>query len=180
MRNFSIVLVCLFLVGCSASNLGRTYHPSEHAKAPGDKGVVIIFVDSGIEDGIAYRVWVDDEGQGLVFPNSFIRAQVMPGVTDVRCWEAFAGNIFKDSMPESYTSLGTPLSFKAGVVRPIDVEPGEVHYVRIRKESDEYFTACEEAKETTTICKKMRYKTIIEEVDGTVAAAELSGMKESL
>jgi hypothetical protein len=142
--------------------------------------VVIIFVDSGIEDGIAYRVWVDDEGQGLVFPNSFISAQVMPGVTDVRFWEEFAGNVFKDAMPESYTALGTPLSFKPGVTRPVDVKPGEVHFIRIRKEPGEYFTACEEAEETTTICKEKRYNTVIEEVDGTVATAELSGMKESL
>ena len=180
MRYFSIVLVCLFLVGCSAPNLGRTYHPSEHATAPADKGVVIVFVDSGVEERIAYRVWVDDDGQGLVFPNSFIRASAMPGVTDVRIWEEVAGNTIGNSMPESFTALGTPFSFKAGVVRPIDVKPGEVHYVRIRKDSDEYFTTCEEAEETTTICKKKRYKTVIEKVDGTAATAELSGMKESL
>jgi hypothetical protein len=179
-RNFSIALACLLLGSCFHSNLGETYQSSEHARTASDKGVVIIFADSGIEEGIAYGVWVDDKRQGLVFPNSFIRVYSTPGVADIRFWEQPAGNIFRDSLPESYTALGTPLSFKAGVVRPIDVKAGEVHYVRIRKESDEYFTACEEAKDTTTICKKMRYKTIIEEVDGTVAAAELSGMKESL
>ncbi|MGK0225078.1 MAG: hypothetical protein ACI9ON_004338 [Limisphaerales bacterium] len=179
-RYFFIALLCVVLVGCFSSNLGSAYHPSEHGKAPGDKGVVIIFVDSGIEQSIAYRVWIDDEGHGLIFPNSFTRVPAGPGVVNFRFWEQFAGNIFRDSMPDSYTALGTPFSFKPGIVRPIDVKPGEVKYIRIRKEFAEVFTACEEAKETTTICKKRQYKTVIEEVDGTVATADLSGMKESL
>jgi hypothetical protein len=173
-------LMCLLVGGCVSSNLGKTYKSSEHPNVTGDNGEVIIFADSEIEDGIAFRVWIDDKHQGLVFPKSFIRVGVTPGMSKIGFREEFAGNSFKDSLPESFTQLGSPFSFKPPLVRHIEVRTREVHYIGIRKESNEYFSECEETKETTTVCKANRYNTVIEQVDGIVANAELSGMKESL
>lgn len=177
-KNFTVILMCLLVSGCVTAKFGEEYKRSEHAIVTGGNGVVIIYADSEIEQGIVYQVWVNDKDAGFVFPDSFIRIISASGESIIRFWERI--DSLSSELPASYTALGTPFSFTPGVTRQIDVKAGDVYYIRIRKQHSEYFAECGETEEAITVCKKKRYKTMIEQVESSIAMKELSGMKESL
>ena len=178
MRCLSIILTCLTVSGCVSANFGEEYKHSEHAIATGDNGVVIIYADSKIEQGIVYQVWVNDKDAGFVFPESFLRVVSASAESIIRFWER--PDTISSELPESYTALSTPFSFTPGVIRRIDVKAGGIYHIRIRKESSESFQECGETNETVTVCKKKQFYTTIEQVESSVAMKELTGMKESL
>lgn len=179
MRHIFLLLTCLIIGGCVSAKLGETYNPGVHENTPEGRATLIVFVDKEVEAGIVYRVWVNDKELGYVFPNTFAQTAVSPGEVKIRFWEQVEKVDFEPP-PESLTLLGSPFSFKPGPEHSINTLPGEVHYMSIRKKAEEYFEQCAESKETTTICSRYTYTTVIEQVDADVATAALQGMRESL
>ena len=176
-----VIAICsLVLSGCFTATLGENYQHGSYVTSDPDEAWVIVYVDAAVDAGLTFRVWTNDDGRGLVFPNTFKPVSVSPGDVDLRIWEQLAGNTLKEPVPESYTMIGKQFSFRSGETHPLTVRSGETRYIRISKQSREIFIACAEDKETTTVCSRQEYKTLIEQVAGETAAAELSTMRESL
>ena len=180
MKRIRLIALCLFAGGCVSPNLGEVFDTATHARSSAADGLVIIFADAEIAEGIIYQTWANGDVQGIVFPNSFRRVTVPPGEAAIGFREQFGGNPIKDDLPPSFTYLGSPLSFWPPFVLRIDVAAGEVRYIQIRKEREERFVECEETRETIRLCSRVTYRTIIEPVDETAALVALRGMQESV
>jgi len=174
------IVVALFVAGCATHNLGEIYDASQHAVLTDGASVAIIYVDADVADGIGYQTWANGDVQGLVYPNTFRRIGPVQGLVEVGFREQYVGKVIGEEVPESFTFIGAPLSFGPPFVLPLDIGQNQVYFIRIRKESSEEFFACEETKDTTTLCGEREYKTVIEEVDATIATSDLAGMRESL
>ena len=174
------MVAVLFVAGCTTQNLGGTYNASKNAGLIDGASVAIIYVDADVADGIGYQTWANGDAQGLVYPNTFRRIGPVQGLVEVGFREQYVGKIIGEDLPESFTLLGSPLSFSAPFILAVDVGQNEVHFIRVRKESSEEFFACDESADTTTLCSEKQYKTVIEEVDATTATAALTEMRESL
>ena len=142
--------------------------------------MAIVYVDADVAEGIGYQTWANGSAQGLVYPNTFRRIGSVQGLVEVGFREQYVGKIIGEELPESFTFLGSPMSFGPPFVLPVDMGENQVRFIRVRKELKEEFFACEEGKDTTTLCSEKIHQTIIEEVDATTATAALAGMRESL
>lgn len=180
MKTAVLTAVALFVAGCAAKDLGQIYDASQHARLTDGASVAIVYVDADVADGIGYQVWANGHAQGLIYPNTFRRIGPVQGVVKVGFREQYVGKVIGGEVPESFTLLGSPLSFRPPFVLPVDVGQNQVHFIRVRKEFNEEFFACEESADTTTLCGERNYKTVIEEVDVATATPALVGMRESL
>lgn len=181
MKTAVLMASALFVAGCAAQNLGEIYDASRDAGLTDGASIVIIYVDADVADGIGYQTWANGDAQGLIFPNTFRRIGPFQGLVKVGFREQYVGKFnWAGDYPESLTLLGSPFSFGPPFVLPVDVGQNQAHFIRVRKEAGEEFFACAESADTTTLCSKKQYKTVIEEVDATTATAALAGMRESL
>ena len=174
------MVVAALVAGCASKNFGEIYDASQHARATDGASIAIIYVDGDVAEGIGYQTWVDGNLQGLVYPNSFRRIAPVQDLVEVGFREQYVGKLIGQDLPESFTYLGSPLSFRPPFVLPLEVGRNQVHFIRVRKESSEEYFACAESADTTTLCSERRYKTVIEEVDAATATTALAGMRESL
>ena len=186
MKHYLIVLICMVVSGCASPNLGEPYNPGLEVNLDEEQSVIVVFADADIDERIGFVIWHNGKRTAWLFPNSFIRIISTPGTSEMGFGEYVPKPKFFEDPPESYTMLGSPFptSFSdlAGgkIEQTIDLEAGEVFYIRIRKEMSEVFETCGETTETTDVCSKKNYTTVIERVDKTTAIEALTGMRESL
>ena len=185
------VLVCPILTGCIKPNLGEVYVAELHGVVAGDAARVVIYPAAEVDSGIVFHVKIGGEQVGRVFQETFFSHALDPGSHTVVVQEHWSGegwgkdlgnavnpvNIFEPveiSLPES-------LNPRAETAHSLEIQQGQVVYLQVRKEEGkEYFFSCEETRETTTMCRGVRYDTAFEVVEDNEAQRQLAGRRESL
>ena len=181
MTKYLMPFVCLLLLGCASQKFGGTFNLASTAPVDSGQSVMMLFAGSDLEENVAFTLWFNGDKQAVLYPNSYIRVLSEPGLAKIRYIETFTGDPFRGKLPPSMAMNDRPkLSLVVGRTETFNMRAGEVHFVRFHMAFYEQYVACAESAETTSVCAKHRFKTMVEEVDSADALSLLAGSRESL
>jgi hypothetical protein len=177
------------LMGCVRPNLGDVFATDQHGAVVAESAKVVVYMSDEVDPAIVYYLKIDGQRVGRVFHRTFFAKVIEPGFRAVLAEEYFTGkgvgkafnpaNILTTEAPD----IGLPdsLNVRAQTFQSLEVSPGEVIFLRLMKqEGKEFFYACDDTRDTTTMCRGVRFDSAFEVVSEATAGEQLVGRQESL
>jgi hypothetical protein len=181
------------LVGCVRPNLGDVFATDRHGAVVAESAKVVVYMSDDLDPGIVYYLKIDGQRVGRVFHRTFFAKVIEPGFRAVLAEEYWTGkgvgkalnpaNIPANLLNKGAPDVGIPqsLNVRAKTLQSLEVSPGEVIFLRLTKqEGKEFFYACDDTRDTTTMCRGVRFDSAFEMVAEATAREQLIGRQESL
>ncbi len=187
-RVFATLLLPL-LAGCVTPDLGEVYVAEQHGTV-GEQTRIVIYPAGDVDSAIVFYLKIDGKRVGRVFQDTFFSRVVEPGHRDISAQEYWSGEGLGKDFANAVnplnifdpvdTNLPESLNVGAETTHSLEIGPGQVVFLRLTKgEGEEYFFACEETRETTTMCSGVRYDSVFEVIAEDEAHRQLAERRES-
>jgi hypothetical protein len=186
-RHLGLVAL-LVLCGCSSPRLGGPWVAGVSDAVPAGAGHIILYVEEQVDPGIWFDIELDGKRAAKLYQETFVRLETFPGMHRVQVREYWtgegAGKDFADIFlrPFSAPSDSSPESLHAGLRTGYDVSlsPQAAVFLRVRKDPAEtVYVPCGGDNETTTMCQREHFPTVIEAILKEEAETRLVKLQES-